>query len=718
MSTKEQQLLYIMPELAFTVVLAESVKADYFTLKSFHQINGSFLDEQNLLVENLQKLFARIEEGNYDLVLPDYLFTDTIVSVPEKEDIEIAKYLRDELLPKIEVSTFTHDTRTSVLLTRGKTSKVQLSAFEKELGAKLKLAIGERKIAIREIIPLSWTLKAAVTLEPSVTIAQVGDHLYLAEHFVGINQTENATLSDEKKLLETIKTLKGAEPNLQTVYFLSDEAVEKSLSKSLNGVMPVQQLVEKGDDSGQIPAYLRQIIEVAGRTLSLSEFVVPRFSLEMLEASGAVAAVAGAAVVEEVIEEKVEEKLEEKIAEKEEEVVEEVVETVAELEEEEPEKVEPAAVKTETLQALAENIEEEKVKEIESLKMTDDKEDDLRSVLTTESAAVAVGAVGAGAAVSATAPVAAAAPAPMSEPVVPAAEVKEVPKVSEVAPEKNPLENGENKSEKGAALSYNTPERSLANVEEKNTDIKVSAQNQAADLSFFRNEERPVAGMGVAGAGAAGTGPAVAAGVTMGVKPAPGPAKNAIETNKKIKQKKGGMGQFFKKFFLFLLIFVITIALGIGVGLLILRLTGNDFADSNALPTPEPTVLPTPEPVVMPVDSSPSAQASDSADASDVDEEELDLSTMSILVVNATGIAGYAGEVQTALEVEDFAAVDAGNASGTYEESGNFVLMSEKNSALIDILEEASGKTLTFDEDIETEDSAGDYEAVIVLNDQ
>ena len=72
--------------------------------------------------------------------------------MPETEDMAIAEYLRDELLPRIEVSTFSHETRTSVLLQRGKSSKVQLSAFEKELGAVIKLAIGSYEVKVKEVV--------------------------------------------------------------------------------------------------------------------------------------------------------------------------------------------------------------------------------------------------------------------------------------------------------------------------------------------------------------------------------------------------------------------------------------------------------------------------------------------------------------------------------------------------------------------------------------
>ena len=267
---KNCKLLYVLPEMAFTASVGEAPGQHTFFVQSFHQINGEFMKDENFLFENLKKLFERVEEDAYTLVLPDFLFTDTIVNVPETDDVKIAQHLRDQLLPRIEVSTFSHETRTSVLLQRKTNAKVQLSAFEKELAATIKLAMGSRQIAIDEVVPLSWTLKAAVSLEPSITIAQLGERLYLAEHYIGINQTINAPLTDLEIVAETVKTLKGADANLQTAYLLTSVLVEEKLKSLLTKTLPVQQLTQPSEEEAKIPSYVKQIIEVSAQTLSLT----------------------------------------------------------------------------------------------------------------------------------------------------------------------------------------------------------------------------------------------------------------------------------------------------------------------------------------------------------------------------------------------------------------------------------------------------------------
>jgi hypothetical protein len=178
-------------------------------------------------------------------------------------------------------------------------------------------------------------------------------------------------------------------------------------------------------------------------------------------------------------------------------------------------------------------------------------------------------------------------------------------------------------------------------------------------------------------------------------------------------KKKGSMGSFVKKLLLFILIFVGTIALGIGIGLGILALTDNNpfggDAPASIEPTPLPTATPeaTPEPIIV---------SSDSAEVEEDEGEEIDLTKVKILVVNATSVTGLAGTLKTTLEKEGFTGVTTGNAKGSYDTAGVFVLMKERDTNLIKALEAGSGKTLTYDEDYKIEDSSGAYDAVIVIN--
>ena len=733
-----QNLLYILPEMAFTTSLEETSKSNYFFAQSFHQINGEFIADENFLLENLKKLFERVEAGEYTLILPDFLFTDTIVTVPKTDDREIAVYLRNELLPKINVSTFTHETCTSVLLQRGKTSKVQLSALEKELAAQIQLAIGNHQVKIKEIVPLSWTLKAAVSLEPSITIAQLGESLYLAEHFVGINQTSHAKIDDLNQIEETVKTLKGADTNLQTIYLFTSGLVEEKLKKDLAKILPIQQLVETAAEEAQIPSYVKEIVEIAGRTLSLSEFVVPRFSFvsekEAAKEAAATEAEADADLVVETMTMEVDD--DQDLAETAT-VTAEVKETEVEENESEAdqdeEKSSPAAapvvatalvssvplLEEVAVSAVIKNIpaadpelkDEANLEKEAPAESSSAKEDDFLSIFRDagfdEAVKTAVAEEDAPAKT-----VAAAKSQPADEAVI--ADLAAATIMTEKSPEKK-LE-----------LGYNNVERAILNREQKMADTHVPTNDSATaktvasqvskdddqdlGLSFFARAADDSEG--------ADTDQSLTKETALEKKPA------AVMENKTPEQKavpakqtkqKGEMNQFLKKFFLFILIFIATIAIGIGVGLLILKISGKDFFNQESLPTPEPTVLPTALPV-MP-EASEAAAASASAQT-ETEQEALDPADFKILVVNATGVAGYAGTTKTSLEKEGFVNVKTGNSKGTYADKGTFVLMEDKNSALIKLLESGTGATLIYDEDYQTEDPSGTYDAVIVLNDK
>ncbi|MBQ6449705.1 LytR C-terminal domain-containing protein [bacterium] len=738
---KNNKLLYILPEMSFTATVGETPKQDYYFVQTFHQINGEFMRDENFIHESLKKLFERVEEAQYTLVLPDFLFTDTIVNVPETDDVKIAQYLRDQLLPRIEVSTFSHETRTSVLLQRKTTAKVQLSAFEKELAASLKLAIGSRDITIDEIVPLSWALKAAVSLEPSLTIAQVGERLYLAEHYIGINQTISTPINDLDVLAESVRTLKGSDPNLQTTYLFTSQLVEEKLKKFLLKTLPVQQLTEPIEEEAKIPPYVKQIIEVTARTLSLSDFAVPRFTLQADDLLGQIPALP-VTQAEETTETKVE--------------PETSVESIDNHDNQSTKEqaAEVAAVAT----AVARSLDLETASDA-ALASPTAKQSQSPADSTTSAAKSAV------ALDSEKETPQQASESEVSEPAQPAAaeQASEVPATTATPPQvataslnreptltqaavsaesvavdaKSEASSSTSQAEVTAQASPVLVESAPAIAAKPETPALASASTPAQ----LKQPETPVLSqpakveqlpsneamprLSFMSPKQTATSETISATNnpssqdTEATKNDKTSAKNDKKDDKisaskqSTSKKKGSMSSFIKKLLLFLLIFVIVIAIGIGVGVLILSMTDKDFFKRDDLPEPEMSALPTPEPEEVPVpeESSPEAEIVE-------EEEEIDPAEFSLKVVNATGVAGLAGKAKTALESAGFSGVQTGNAAGEYETEGTFVLMKEKNSALIKALEQATGRTMNYDEDVDVEDKAGSFDAVIVLNEE
>lgn len=273
------KLLYILPDVAYVTELLPAKKPNTFSIQSFRQINGEFMDDDIFKAKNIIKLFSKLEEGEYHLVLPDFLFTNTILNVTETSDAKVKEYINEKLLPKLDLSKETHDLQTFVLTEFKGVSKVQLSAIEKSVLAPVRVASNKNKVEITGLSPLSWTIKSEVSLEPSITVLQIGTQLYTALQYIGVDQATITPVTDTEAVAETIKTLRGAEPSIQTVYLLTNSKVELELKELVSKTLPLQQLTTTKEEDTKMPSYVKQIVESGMRTLSIEDYPVPKFEL-------------------------------------------------------------------------------------------------------------------------------------------------------------------------------------------------------------------------------------------------------------------------------------------------------------------------------------------------------------------------------------------------------------------------------------------------------
>jgi len=273
-----QKLLYILPDCTYIAELLPGKKEHEFVIQAFRQINGEFIDDNLLIPENIAKLVNKIEEEEYHLILPDFLFTNTIVEIKDTTKTKISEYLQEKLLPELGLKADTHQVETFVLTELQKKSKVQISALEKNVLEPFRRASKDKKIVIAGVSNLSWTIKAIISLEPSISVIQIGSMLYLALHYIGIDQTISFKIDDIANIVETIKTLKGGEPSIQTLYLLSNPLVEEKLKELLSGTLPIQQLAVFSEDK-ELPSYVKQTIETGMKTLSIDDYHVPVFKL-------------------------------------------------------------------------------------------------------------------------------------------------------------------------------------------------------------------------------------------------------------------------------------------------------------------------------------------------------------------------------------------------------------------------------------------------------
>jgi len=284
------KLLYILPDLAYVVDLLPGKKPHEFAIQNFKQINGEFFKGNKLIETSVKKLASKIDPGEYDLVLPDVLFTNTIVNVKESTKAKVKEYLETKVLADLNITEDSHLVETFILTEFKGNSKVQLASVQKSMLAPLSSAFANADAKIKTVYPVSWTLKSLVSLEPSITIVQLGSFLYMAKHYIGVDQPLMNKIEDTDRIMEAVKTLKGAEPSIQTAYLLSNELIEEELKEKLSDVLPIQQLASHDEEETKMPSYVSKAIEFGMKSISIEDFNLPEFKLDKVEAETGTAA--------------------------------------------------------------------------------------------------------------------------------------------------------------------------------------------------------------------------------------------------------------------------------------------------------------------------------------------------------------------------------------------------------------------------------------------
>lgn len=646
------KLLYILPDLAYIAELLPGKKEHQYKVQSFRQINGEFIDDNLLIHENIEKLVKKIDEETYNLVLPDFLFTNAIVEINETSKAKIEDHINKELLPSLDLDPETHQINHFVLNTHNKKSRIQICALEKSILEPFRTAAKDKNIEIEDVLPLSWTIKASISLEPSISILQIGEMLYLALHYIGIDQTISFGIDKVENIVETIKTLKGGLPSIQTLYLLTNQLVEEELKELLSDTLPIQQLASFAHEEKDLPSYVKQIIETTQKTLSIKDFPTPKFEIGK----------PGETKMPNTKIDKDEIKNQDSIAKLQNDSEQETdsatpdtdtndenLESEDEKETEESDNTTPASdtndeqeIPKPTLPIVGEEVEDlettksEEKDSITSLQNDSEQDSDNKPQSTEDKKELAE---------------------------IPLKDTKENTK---------PEKTDESEDNNSIALLQN-------DKEEKNNDSKQEAGNsqqvteEEPDLhQFAANNETD----------------------TM-------PSQASLtNTKREVIKNQNPNKTMIRMIFITLAVLFVTVGVGVGLGLGFLTISNRNQADTTPIvevseapeSMPEPTMEPEPSPTPEPVD----------------------VANLDVLVVNATTTAGKAGEYKTILTDNDFENVDAGNAKGDYE-PGTYVLMETESPAIMAAVEEALDLVVTYSEKVSIEDPDSDYDFVLVI---
>ncbi len=641
-----RKLLYILPDVAYIAELMPAKKEHTFSVQSFRQINGEFMRDEAFVEEHIDKLFSKVEPEEYQLVLPDFVFTNTIVEVADTAEAKVKAYLKDTLLSELKLTKDTHELDTFILTQHQGKSKVQLSAIERTVLTPIANRAAAHNVIISSVSSLSWTIKSVISLEPSLSVVQAGSTLYLAEHYIGVDQTTAVPVDDIVQLGETIRTLKGAEPSIQTIYLLTNELVEDSLKQQLSSILPLQQLATFKEEETQMPSYIRQLIESGQKSLDISEYKVPCFSLPK----------ADSAALADVAEVDAKEKTEEA---------------------DESEKDTSPSTKVAPAASMADDLDDEEGEEGESDDEDETEDDDdtdaLDASLPLPSPKPIAALTTAAAATTAVSAVKAETLESIAESEVAEPDSETVTEIKHLFEHPTEVKATEETSKESSSAQVVEPKEVK---DEPIKEEKVAKVEQTSNSSAIDSE------------------PVIETKPNLPEKPITTPAAPA---NKVIKNN-AGISNMVKMAFVTLSVFFLTVAIGVGLGLGVLSVT-NKTQSTTPSPTPSAVAVATTTP-------SPSPTASPSA--------ALDRSQYSVMVVNATTIAGHAGKVKKQLETAGYKKVVASNAKGEYE-AGSYILMKTKESALIDAITQDTELKLTYQADQATEDPKAEYDAIVVL---
>lgn len=667
MNTKK--LLYILPDAAYIAEVLPTKKAHTFSIHAFRQINGSFIDENEFIAENVRKLIHKIDAEEYHLILPDFLFTNTIIDIKETKESAVKEYLKEKLLPSLDLSKETHEIDSFILTQHAGKSKVQLSALEKSLMDPVREAAHDRKVIISHISPLSWTIKSVISLEPSLSTIQIGEMLYMALHYIGIDQTISFNISETANVIETVKTLKGAEPNIQTMYLLTNGVVEQQIKEQLSGTLPIQQLTNLTDETEGIPSFIKQIILAGARTLDIPEQPIPRFSLgkESTSAASAVSKTSEMPV-----------KTPPPMIDEEEPKATKTLQVIPDIEPEETALPVPSMPVPTAPPVLAEvpdlseitNMSEQLASSTPkltqatrpvplALTLDDEPEDEATEVASEVAPATTVeslepeeeddGFV-----------------EPFSEPEF----AKTKPAVEEEAEVVTPKTPTAPRAELVPTAPVVLPSSYKPTQEEEIDENEEGEEEETEEEEEVEEEETAV------------------------------PVKTTPQSTRKVIKNNNDAGALFKIILITLGALVTTVAVGVGIGFGLLKMSENGGMDTPVVettPTPVPSLAPSPS-------ASPSAAP-----------VSIDKTKFKILVVNATTVAGQAGKIKASLTSAGYKSVATGNAKGSYPKEGNYLLVSDSNKGTLSTLSKDSGLTLGLGTTKATEDPNDTYDAVIVI---
>ena len=277
-TSKTTPLFLLFPSVSFFAELVTEKKSA--KLQNVTKIDFPLIKDGKFLTEELEEALSKLEQKTLNLVVSDEIFHHHIADLPAKADESL-----EEQVAKTVSTAFPdeHEPLHIVTLDLAKTKKihtVQISAITKDNLSRLQTAAQKSGVTIKTIIPASFSVKAFVSIDPSLFILRTTDSLLLTSHYIGVEYAKKIDNNDLEELVKSIAELKKTHPHLQHAYVSAEDSEAENIESAIKETIPTQNIttpkVEAEDDTPNMV----KILALGYRDVIENKFPYPLFSLK------------------------------------------------------------------------------------------------------------------------------------------------------------------------------------------------------------------------------------------------------------------------------------------------------------------------------------------------------------------------------------------------------------------------------------------------------
>lgn len=302
--TKNTPILVLQPQHSYFLTLNTEKKTP--SLTDVTKIDFSLMENGEVNAEALANALRKLELTSVHLLISDELFLHYIGDFPTKDDIPLEQQITNTIATAFPDQAEPLHIVTLDLAKTSKTHTIQITAMAKKNLTALGQAIGMAGVTVKTVVPLSFVVKAFVSIDPSLFVLETPENLLLTSHYIGVDFAMSLEDHSVGALKKAVAQIKKDHPHIQHIYVLGSEALTAEITESLSAILPVQHVEIQGVTAEEDTPLFLQAAAFGYKEIVENKFPYPHFSVEPIETI----AVVGMPKDEEVIEKEVEQEAE------------------------------------------------------------------------------------------------------------------------------------------------------------------------------------------------------------------------------------------------------------------------------------------------------------------------------------------------------------------------------------------------------------------------